>query len=102
MKRFVVMMIGVTALAACEAGPPQLSAREPVKVGVANDGSMLYTFRLTRSNALGVTPVSNAAIAARAQEICPNGYEELARKGQAERRISGVIYTDVEVTILCR
>lgn len=102
MKRFVAMMIGLTALAACEAAPPQLPPREPVRVGETTDGRTLYTFRLTRSNALGVTPVSDAAIVARAQEICPNGFEELAREGQAERRISGVIYTDVEVTVLCR
>jgi len=48
-----------------------------------------------------VTPVSNNAIAARANGLCPAGYSEVSRYGSAERRISGVIYTDVTVHIVC-
>ena len=90
----------VFALAACDTAP-QATPRAPVVVGQTSSGQDLLRFRLTRTSALGVTPVSNAAIAARAAQICPGGYRELSRTGEATRRISGVIYTDVDVTIVC-
>lgn len=100
MVRFIGVMM-LAFLAGCTDGI-QSSPRDAVRVGETSDGNVLYRFQLTNSNALGVTPVSNRAIAERATEICPGGYEELGRSGEATRRISGVIYTDVIVTILCR
>ncbi|MBD3663340.1 hypothetical protein [Sulfitobacter aestuariivivens] len=80
---------------------PQTSDRAPREIGQTETGKPVYQFRLTRSNALGITPVSSGAIAARALEICPTGYREIGRTGEVTRRISGVIYTDVDVTIIC-
>jgi hypothetical protein len=65
-------------------------------------GEVYREFTITRSNALGVTPVSTAAIAARAAEVCPTGYRILDLRGEASRRISGVIYTDVDVALACK
>jgi len=95
------LLIGVIgALAACTQ-LPQPASRAPVEVGQTTGGKPILRFQLTRSSALGLVPVSDQAIAARAAQICPDGYTQLARSGAATRRISGVIYTDVKVTIAC-
>ena len=100
MRAMFLSLLGATLLTGCQA--EDLSQpRPPQVVGETDTGETVYRFRITRSNALGVTPVSGAAIAQRAQQICPGGYEELARSGEATRRVSGVIYTDVDVTIIC-
>jgi hypothetical protein len=94
---FFIAMLGV-ATAACVPAP--FAERPPAK-GVSPSGETTYGFTLTRASAVGVVPVSNEAIAARANGLCPSGYRELSRHGQTERRISGVIYTDVTVRIAC-
>ena len=93
-------LIALAPLAACQQGD-LTAAKPPQVIGETDSGQTVYEFRITRSNALGVTPVSNAAIVQRATEICPGGYQELSRRGEATRRISGVVYTDVDVTIIC-
>lgn len=75
--------------------------RQAQPVAKTADGQIVQRFTLTRANALGITPISNAAITARAAEVCPNGYREVSRRAQADRRISGVIYTDVTVDLIC-
>ncbi len=94
----VLTIVSAMTLGACEAGPQQA---KPVATVQTATGAQIKVFRITRSNALGVTPVSQRAITARALEICPDGYREVSRRAEAERRISGVIYTDVTVGIFC-
>lgn len=98
MKRALGLVMLGLFVGACTADP---FAPRPAAQGVTASGETTYVFTLTRSNALGVTPVSNKAIAARAGGLCPAGYREVSRFGSAERRISGVIYTDVTVRIVC-
>tara|TARA_R110002094_G_scaffold217568_2_gene188726 strand:+ start:4164 stop:4457 length:294 start_codon:yes stop_codon:yes gene_type:complete len=81
---------------------PQEPAPAPQIVGEPSSGQPVYQFRVTSSNALGLTRVSEGRILARAQGICPGGHVELARRTQASRRISGVFYFDVDVRIACR
>ena len=87
-------------LGACTLPPTQ--PREARLVGQTDTGRTLHTFQITRANPYGLSPVPETAITTRARQICTKGYEGLERRGDAERRISGIIYTDVEVTILCR
>ena len=97
-KAWTALMI--FTLAACSQAP-QATPRAPVVLGQVGDDQDVLRFRITRSSALGVVPVSNDAINARALQLCPEGYTEIARRGEATRRISGVFYTDVDVTIVC-
>jgi hypothetical protein len=85
-------------LAACV---PEPFVQQPAAEGTTANGETVYAFTLTRTSALGVVPVSDKAISARANGLCPSGYRELSRYGEAQRRISGVIYTDVTVRIVC-
>lgn len=93
MKTTLMMTAAALALTAC--------ATEPQTPPLA-EGEVLREFTITRSNAFGVSPVSVAAIEARAAEVCPGGYRILDVYGQAERRISGVVYTDVDVALACK
>lgn len=97
-----VALYGCAAALVVAAGcvPAPLENR-PAAQGVTETGDTTYAFTLTRANALGITPVSEQAIESRALSLCPAGYRELTRHGSAERRISGVIYTDVTVRIVC-
>ena len=98
MKRLLILSL--LPLAACTDLP--VAEGPPARiVGETVDARPVYQFRVTRSSALGVAPVSNAAIVARAREVCPGGYTEVARGGEVTRRISGVIYTDVYVSVVC-
>ena len=98
MKPILGLAVIGLMVGACTADP---FAPRPTVHGVSATGQTTYAFALTRSNALGVTPVSNNAIAVRANGLCPAGYREVSRYGSAERRISGIIYTDVTVHIVC-
>jgi hypothetical protein len=100
MTRIFALCLGLASLAACDT-VPQTFPRDAVDFGRTENGQQLLRFKLSRANAFGTSPVSNAAIAERAQQICPQGYRELARTGDAYRGVSGIVYTDVEVTILC-
>ena len=80
---------------------PAATPRPAEIVGETATGQPVYRFRLSRSNALGISPVSDRAVQERALQICPRGYAELARQGSVERRISGVFYTDVYSTVIC-
>ncbi len=103
MKRLIV--ISALFLAGCDAsgtGPLVATGpRAPVVLGQSANGGTVQQFKITRSNALGVTPVSHAAVVTRAREICPQGFTLLSREDDVTRRISGVIYTDVVVTMRC-
>jgi hypothetical protein len=97
--------IGLAALAlgfVASACVPQPFDDRPAAKGQTAAGETIYAFTLTRTSALGVVPVSESAIAARANRLCTNGYRELSRYSEATRRISAIIYTDVTVRIACR
>jgi hypothetical protein len=101
MMRNLVLLPLLALLPAC-ADPGALTAPPPPQVvGTTATGAPIYRVRVTTSNALGVTPVSESSLRARAEGICPGGYRELSRSGAAERRISGVVYVDVELEITC-
>ena len=70
-------------------------------IGKTESGQPVYKFRLTRTSIAGIARISDQAIAARAKEVCPGGYRELSRRIQEEQRGSGVIYRDVDVTLVC-
>lgn len=94
--------LSAAALLGLGACVPEAPAPGPRVTGAASDGQPVYQIRVTSSNALGLTPVSERAIAARASAVCPGGYTEVGRRTQASRRISGVFYLDVDVRIRCR
>lgn len=97
MTKWCVAVLGLS-LTACV---PEPFVEHPAAETTAATGEKILVFTLTRASALGVVPVSERSIAERANELCPAGYRELSRYGQAERRISGVIYTDVTVRVVC-
>lgn len=70
-------------------------------LGRTADGRLIAQFTVTRASAFGIPPVPNTDIATRASAICPRGYTEANRSGEITRRISGVIYTDIDVTVIC-
>ena len=91
-KLKTIMVLGLIALTGCEQAAPFQVA----------PGETLREFTITRSNAFGVTPIPQSAINARAAELCPQGYRILEQYGEANRRISGIVYTDVDVTLACK
>ncbi|NNE53127.1 MAG: hypothetical protein HKN30_12085 [Sulfitobacter sp.] len=93
-----LILTAILTVAACTELPPP---PPPDVVGVTPAGARIYQFRVTSSNALGWTPISEEAIASRAGGICPGGYREVGRSGEATRRISGVFYVDIDVQIAC-
>ena len=95
--RAFILAIGLMG-AACV---PEPLVERPAAKGQTPSGETVFSFTLTRTSGFGVVPVSEKAIATRANSLCPTGYRELSRYGEAERRISGVIYTDVTVRIVC-
>ena len=98
--RGAAILLALSGLATCALPAPQ--PREARVIGQTDTGRTLHTFQITRANPYGLSPIPETAVTTRAQQICTKGYEELERRGDVERRISGIIYTDVEVTILCR
>ncbi len=92
------VLVAVVALAGCDA---TLTPERGVLLGQTAGGENIYRFTVSRSNGFGVSPVSERAIAAQAAAICPAGYRYLSSFAEATQRISGIIYTDVTVTIAC-
>lgn len=98
MRGKVLIVLVAVFLGACAPGALE---QRPAAEGTTASGETVFSFTLTRANAFGITPVSERAIAARSRALCPGGWREISRYGQAERRISGIIYTDVTVRIVC-
>lgn len=96
MKHLIFALL--LALPGCAA---MIFSEEARVLGKTDDGRIIAQFTVTRASAIGIPPTPNTDIARRASAICPRGYVETGRSGEITRRISGVIYTDIDVTVVC-
>ncbi|MDF1728791.1 MAG: hypothetical protein P1U53_13695 [Sulfitobacter sp.] len=89
--KICALVLTALALAACD-----MPAAGPSEQGD------IRTIRVTSASAIGIPPIPRSGVAEKARAACPGGYDELSRRTDAQRRISGVIYVNLIVEIRCR